>query len=921
MSAKEKSELGYGIQIHKGFLNYENEVFESVFDSRPSDVKDSPVNDRFAQVEGMHAVPPPMIGIYMPPKFDFTIVELKFTYGPKQSKSSESNAKTNDLAFCESTFSVETLESVPKPVEYKPKVVSEPKVWSDAPIIEEYESDSDDEYVFNATVEQEIPSCASNNVVNHVKSPRQTIKDQDTCSQNAKVNKRELTGLMSIRQGLGYDYTRKACFTFKRKGIVDSGCSRHMTRNKAYLVDYQDFNGGPAAFGDTECLVLSPDFKLPDENQVLLRVPRQHNMYSFNLENIIPSRDLACLIAKDTVDESNKWHRRLVSTACYVLNRILVTKPYNKTPYELLTGKISIISYPITLDNKANKTAYPKEANNSASTQDNLDAGNSKMEAEHVPEYFILPLWSFYTLTIKCLTVKNEDEKLNEDTGAARASSSNYVNTVSTPVNTASTPVKTTSLSRNIPSLEDIYEVPNDGIFTSVSYDVEGAVADFTNLESTMNIEPKKISQALEDESWVDVMQEDLLQFKTHHVWILVDLPFRKKGHRQKEGIDYDEVFAPVARIEAIRIFLAFASYMGFIVYEKDVKSAFLYGKIDEEVYVSQPPGFIDPKFPKKVYKVVKALYGLHQAPRAWYATLSTFLMKSRYKRGIIDKTLFIKKDQKDIMLMSSMGELTFFLRLQVKQREDGIFISQDKYVAKILKKFDFMSVKTATTLLETKKPLVKDAKAADVDFVLVLETAVDLEAYSDSGYAEANLDRKSTTRGCQLLGKRLITWQCKKQTIIATSTTEAGYVATASCCGHHFIRDAYEKKLIQVLKIHTDDNVSDLLTKAFDVSRQNVSTVRSTNSIVRQQLVSHGLWTFYHTLIYLGLFSPKMKSLGKEHVSKQGGKAKIRLNIEEGNFNKLDDLVGEDVDYAMNKGRYIDERFDYLIGFVDCRN
>ncbi|GJX68762.1 putative ribonuclease H-like domain-containing protein [Tanacetum coccineum] len=218
------------------------------------------------------------------------------------------------------------------------------------------------------------------------------------------------------------------------------------------------------------------------------------------------------------------------------------------------------------------------------------------------------------------------------------------------------------------------------------------------------------------------------------------------QGYRQEEGIDYDEVFAPVARIEAIRIFLAFASYMGFIVYQMDVKSAFLYGTIDEEVYVSQPPGFVDPKFPKKVYKVVKALYGLHQAPRAWYATLSTFLLKSGYRRGTIDKTLFIKKDKNDIMLvqvyvddiifgstkrswcdkfealmksifqMSFMRELTFFLGLQVKQKEDGIFISQDKYVTEILKKFDFASVKTANTPIETHKPLVKDEEAADVD-------------------------------------------------------------------------------------------------------------------------------------------------------------------------------------------------------------
>ncbi|GJT62638.1 putative ribonuclease H-like domain-containing protein [Tanacetum coccineum] len=354
--------------------------------------------------------------------------------------------------------------------------------------------------------------------------------------------------------------------------------------------------------------------------------------------------------------------------------------------------------------------------------------------------------------------------------------------------------------------------------------------------------------------------------------------------------------------------------------------SAFLYGKIDEGVYVSQPPGFIDPKYPKKVYKVVKALYGLHQAPRAWYATLSTFLLKHGYRRGTIDTTLFIKKDQHDIILvqfyvddiifgstkkswcdefealmksrfqMSSMGELTFFLGLQVKQKADGIFISQDKYVAEILKKFNFVNVKTASTPIETQKPLVKDEEASDVDVhlyrsmigslmyltasrpdILYLKgkpklglwyprvSSFDLEAYSDSDYAGANLDRKSTTGGCQFLGRRLISWQCKKQTIVATSTTKAEYVAAASCCGqvliqnqmldygfnfmntkiyidnesticivknpvyhsktkhiairHHFIRDAYEKKLIQMPKIYTDNNVADLLNKAFDVS------------------------------------------------------------------------------------------------------
>ncbi|GKC31741.1 putative ribonuclease H-like domain-containing protein [Tanacetum coccineum] len=353
-------------------------------------------------------------------------------------------------------------------------------------------------------------------------------------------------------------------------------------------------------------------------------------------------------------------------------------------------------------------------------------------------------------------------------------------------------------------------------------------------------MEPKKAVQALKDPSWVEAMQNELLQFKLLNVWTLVDLPRDKwaistkwvirnkkdergivvknkarlvaQGHTQEEGIDYDEVFAPVARIEAIRLFMAYASFKDFVVYQMDVKSAFLYGKIEEEVYVCQPPGFEDPYFPDKVYKVEKALYGLHQAPRAWYETLSTYLLDNGFHRGQIDKTLFIKRHKDDILLvqvyvddiifgstkkqmsnefetlmhnkfqMSSIGELSF-LGPQVKQKSDGIFISQDKYVAEILKKFDFASIKTASTLMETNKALVKDEEAKDVCLCLC-KRPFNLEDFFDSDYVGASLDKKSTIRGCQFLGKRLISWQCKKRTIVANSTTKAEYVAVANCYG-----------------------------------------------------------------------------------------------------------------------------------------
>ncbi|GJV78436.1 putative ribonuclease H-like domain-containing protein [Tanacetum coccineum] len=347
-------------------------------------------------------------------------------------------------------------------------------------------------------------------------------------------------------------------------------------------------------------------------------------------------------------------------------------------------------------------------------------------------------------------------------------------------------------------------------------------------------IEPTSISKALSDSSLVEAMQEELLQFKLQQVWKLMELLNGKRAigtkwvFRNKK--DKREIMIRnKARIEAIRLFLAYASFMGFMVYQMDMKSAFLYGTIEEEVYVTQPPRFKDHGHPDKVYKVVKALYGLHQALRAWYETLANYLLGNGFKRGKIDQTLFIKKQKGDILLvqvyvddiifgstnkelctafeklmkdkfqMSSMGELTFFLGLQVTQKEDGIFISQDKYVAEILKKFNYTDVKSASTPVDLEKPLVKDGDADDVDVHLyrsmigslmyltasrpdIMDSPFELVAYTDSDYTGATQDRKSITRGCLFLGNRLISWQCKKQTIVATSITKAEYVAAASC-------------------------------------------------------------------------------------------------------------------------------------------
>nr|GEU99493.1 uncharacterized mitochondrial protein AtMg00810-like [Tanacetum cinerariifolium] len=302
----------------------------------------------------------------------------------------------------------------------------------------------------------------------------------------------------------------------------------------------------------------------------------------------------------------------------------------------------------------------------------------------------------------------------------------------------------------NMPELEDI-------TYSDDENDV-GAEADFDNLEL--------LSQNKKDKRGIVVRNKARLV---------------AQGHTQEEGIDYEEVFAQVARIEAIRLFLAYSSFMGFMVYQMDVKSAFLYETIEEEVYVCQPPGFEDTDHPDKVYKVVK-----------------------------------------------------------VKQKKDGIFISQDKYAAETLKKFGLTEGKSASTPIDTEKPLLKDPDGEDVDvhiyrsmigslmyltssrpdiiFAICAcahfqvtpkashlyavkrifrylkgkphlglwypkDSPFDLVAYSDSDYAGASLGRRSTTGGCQFLGCRLISWQCKKQTVVATSSIEAEYVAAARCC------------------------------------------------------------------------------------------------------------------------------------------
>nr|GEX25550.1 uncharacterized mitochondrial protein AtMg00810-like [Tanacetum cinerariifolium] len=715
----------------------------------------------------------------------------------------------------------------------------------------------------------------------------------------------------------------------KDERIFYNGCSRSMTgritgkgtihtptldfENVYYVKELQQFNlfsisqicdkKNQVLFIDTECLVLSKDFKLSDDSMVVLKVPRKHNLYTIYLNDLCPR----------------------VRTACYVLNRVSVTSPHNQTPYALLTGKIPSVNHfkpfgcHVTILNtsdhlgkfdgkadegyivgySASNKAYrvynmPNKrveesmnlrfleekpnvqglglawyfdldyltdslgyihvsANQSTGTQGatTISAGTPDTDSDSDCDEQIIIVPSYPSLNVQqsepkdtsgdtvddspfqsadenfqteLARLKDQEQRVTSDAEELRTpagakavlpgcisvptgsvpvlTGSVPVPTGSVPVPTGSVPVPTGSVpvptgdtmvpTDDVPvhtssSTDSMFDGepttrfsypsdlgnhdPSPGIFSSSSFDDEFGAA-LNNVASSMEVspvettrintihpqsliiedptsavqtrsqfkqsttvEPRSVAQALEDPSWVDAMQEEMQQFKFQNVWVLIDLP------------------------------LAFASYMGFMVYQMDVKSAFLYGRIKEEVYVTQPKGFVDPQHPKKAYKVVKSLYGLHQAPRAWTTTTPYEAPKPKSKSSS-DSPVNVH------LYRSMIGSLMYLTAL----RPDIMFA---------VSACSRHQVTPTTSNLEAVKKIFKYLKGQPkLGLWYPKESPLVLEAYSDSDYAGANKDRKSTTGGCQFLGRRLISWKCKKQTIMATSSTKAEYVAAANCCG-----------------------------------------------------------------------------------------------------------------------------------------
>nr|GEV39796.1 hypothetical protein [Tanacetum cinerariifolium] len=699
------------------------------------------------------------------------------------------------------------------------------------------------------------------NVINNAYSTSRRPINNKKISKNSKINQKVNTARPKVNTARPKVNTARPKAD---KGVFDSGCSRHMTGNRSYLTDYKEIDRGFVAFGGNSKggKIAGKDFKLTDESHVLLKVSRKDNMYSVDLKNVVPQgegkatqsfltpqqngvaekNNRTLIEAARTMLANSKlpttFWSEAVNTACYVQNRVLVIKPHNKTPYEIFLGystnsktfrvfnsrtrimeenlhvKFSAstpniegsgpkwlfdidaltksVNYkPVVTENQSNVSA---DILFSSSLKDSLGDGYK-------------PSWEEEKKDAKDLGNKDsevlntEDPRVNQEKDSVN--STNRVNDVSLTVNVARNEVNAVGRKSRIELSDDpnTSELEDISIFKDLNEDVFGAEADLNNLESTFQVGPipitrihkdhpiqqvigdlhlapqtKRMSKNLEAHSLVSTVDQRtnhkyftgsvlisslVLLFSTMKMTCVSDedldigIVIRNKarlvaqGHTQEEGIDYDEVFAPVARIEAIRLFLAYASFKDFVVYQMDVKSAFLYGRIKEDVYVFQPLGFEDPDFPDKFYKEEKALYGLHQALRA----------------------------------------------------------CQDKYVNEILNKFGFSDVKTASTPIETHKTLLKDEKGEDVDKKLYGSMIGSLmyltSSRPDIMFATGiHIDNESTI----CIVKNLVFYLKTKHIEIR----------------HHFIRDSNKKKLIQMIKIHTDNNVADLLTKAFDFHHQS---------------------------------------------------------------------------------------------------
>nr|GEV07062.1 uncharacterized mitochondrial protein AtMg00810-like [Tanacetum cinerariifolium] len=579
--------------------------------------------------------------------------------------------------------------------------------------------------------------------INHRSSPKNSNFHKKVTTIKAKqVN--AVQGVkgnwIQVSHGLGPQKTLTFLFdvhgnpqqALKDKEVIDSGCSRHMTGNISYLSDFKEINGGYVVFGgnpkggkitgkDTECIVLSSDFKLPDENHVLFRVPRENNMYNVDLKNIVPSGYLTCLFAKTTLDESNLWHRRLGDINFKTMNKLVKSNLVKGLPSKVFENNHTCVA---CKKGKQHKASCVKEATS-------------------VQQYVLLPLWSTGSKDPQNTDANAAfDDKEPESEVHVSPSSIDKIKKHDEKTKREAKGKSPIELSTGVRNLNDEFEefsVNSTNGVTAASTLVTAVGPNLTNSTNGVTAVGPNLTNSTNGVTAASTPVTAVRPNSANNTNSFSVVGPSNTAVSFTFKIDDEEDVGAEADFSNLET-------------TPQTKSMTRMVNEQEEVYVCQPPCFEDPDYPDKVYKVVKALYRLHQAPRSWYETLANYLLENGFQRGKIDQTLFIKK------------------------QKDG---------------------KSASTPIDTEKPLLKDFDGEDADVHVYRylkvkphlglwypkDSPFNLVAYSDSDYAGASLNRKSTTGGCQFLGCRLISWQCKKHTIVATSSTEAEYVAAASCC------------------------------------------------------------------------------------------------------------------------------------------
>ncbi|GJR08862.1 retrovirus-related pol polyprotein from transposon TNT 1-94 [Tanacetum coccineum] len=599
---------------------------------------------------------------------------------------------------------------------------------------------------------------------------------------------------------------------------------------------------------------------------------------------------------------------KAIAIACFTQNRSLVIPRHEKTPYHIINGRKPSVNFfhifgslcYIVRDgenlDKMKKNPMFVELLNGTTPVVSKSSAVHAADALDKHQHHNITQSSTTTVVadVPPLNIQTTPQTTNQAPTQVPTVTSNE-NIIQANTNKEYAQVMTMNLSTSL-----VHRYKNKGrhhlvmliIRTRRQLETNGEMCMFTLTLS--RTKPKNIKEAMADSAWIESMQEELHQFD-----------------RLDEGIDFEESFAPVARLEAVRLFIAYAAHKSFTVYQMDVKTTFLYGPLKEEVYVNQPDGFVDPYHPDKVYRLKKALYGLKQAPRAWYDELSNFLVSKGFSKGSIDPTLFITKHGEDILLvqiyvddiifgstnpklskrfgklmhskfdMSMMGELKFFLGIQIHQSPRGIFINQAKYAQEILKKHGMTSCDSIGTPMATKhldadlsgtpvdqtkyrsmvgalmyltasrpdivhatcycaryqaKPTEKHLTAVKRIFRYLKDSinmglwypkdiGFKLTAFSDSDHAGCLDSRKSTSGGIQFLGgDKLAAGHPKSRTApqsIAISCNPVQHFRTKHIdVRYHFIKEEVENGIVELFFVGTKYQLADLFTKALSEDR-----------------------------------------------------------------------------------------------------